>query len=400
ARRAVRPGGDRLSNGQLPRLRAGAHQRLLGAAPRGDAGGSARAARSRGGVARGAARGCTRALLQPLPGGGGPGTLPGRAGAQARRAGRQQAAGPVAPPRPLAGELRSLLAGAHRPAGALGGDAGDDRSLATRPTLRAGAAARRDRAGRGARLHGCRGGAPSRDDAGAAAGPARPGGPGRAGAVRAAAADAGGLRPAAAADGSGAMSAPVIEQQCKHLGLPAIAAQACRLAEVAEREGQPHLRYLEALLTAELEERAQRAIVRRLRDAHLPHLKTLDGFDFRQAPQVSAVTLARLAEGGYIERAAPVVFLGDCGTGKTHLLTALCVAACRQRRRVRFTTAAALVNELVEAQQQLQLRRVLAKWARYDVLALDEVGYVPLADAGAELLFQVVAERAERAAVL
>jgi len=196
------------------------------------------------------------------------------------------------------------------------------------------------------------------------------------------------------------MSAPVIEQQCKHLGLPAIAAQACRLAEVAEREGQPHLRYLEALLTAELEERAQRAIVRRLRDAHLPHLKTLDGFDFRQAPQVSAVTLARLAEGGYIERAAPVVFLGDCGTGKTHLLTALCVAACRQRRRVRFTTAAALVNELVEAQQQLQLRRVLAKWARYDVLALDEVGYVPLADAGAELLFQVVAERAERAAVL
>ena len=90
----------------------------------------------------------------------------------------------------------------------------------------------------------------------------------------------------------------------------------------------------------------------------------------------------------------------DSGTGKTHLLTALCVAACRQKRRVRFTTAANLVNELVEAQQQGQLRRALARWARYDVLALDEVGYVPLAELGAEFLFQVIAERAEQAAVI
>ena len=81
-------------------------------------------------------------------------------------------------------------------------------------------------------------------------------------------------------------------------------------------------------------------------------------------------------------------------TIKTHLLSALCVAACRQRRRVRFTTAAALVNELVEAKQQLQLRRVLGRWARYDVIAIDEVGYVPLAELGAEFLFQVIAERA------
>src|SRR6185369_12432176 len=92
-----------------------------------------------------------------------------------------------------------------------------------------------------------------------------------------------------------------------------------------------------------------------------------------------------------IERAEPVVFIGDSGTGKTHLLTALGVAACRQKRRVRFTTAAGLVNELVEAKQQLQLRRVLARWARYDVIAIDEVGYVPLAELGAEFLFQLIA---------
>ncbi len=110
--------------------------------------------------------------------------------------------------------------------------------------------------------------------------------------------------------------------------------------------------------------------------------------------------MRELAEGGYIERAEPVIFLGECGTGKTHLLSALCVAACRQRRRVRFTTAAALVNELVEAKNSSQVSRVLARWSRCDLIAIDEVGYVPLAELGAELLFQVIAERAERSAVI
>jgi DNA replication protein DnaC len=192
----------------------------------------------------------------------------------------------------------------------------------------------------------------------------------------------------------------VIAQQCQTLHLPTVAGQCARLAAQAERERQPYLGYLEALLAAELEDRERRAIERRLKEAHLPRVKTLDDFDFAQAPLVSPSRLAELAEGGYIERAEPVVFLGDCGTGKTHLLTALCVAACRQRRRVRFTTAAALVNELVEAKQQLQLSRILGRWARYEVVAIDEVGYVPLAEVGAEFLFQVIAERAEHAAVL
>jgi DNA replication protein DnaC len=197
-----------------------------------------------------------------------------------------------------------------------------------------------------------------------------------------------------------ALTVQSVQQQCKQLRLPAIAGQCGPLAAAAERERQSYLGYLEALLAAELEEREQRAISRRIQEAHFPRLKTLDDFDFQQAPQVSAAQLGELAGGGYIDRAEPVVFIGDSGTGKTHLLTGLCVAACRQKRRVRFTTAAGLVNELVEAKQQLQLRRVLARWARYDVIALDEVGYVPLADVGAEFLFQVIAERAEKAAVL
>jgi DNA replication protein DnaC len=184
------------------------------------------------------------------------------------------------------------------------------------------------------------------------------------------------------------------------LRLPAVADQCASLAEEAIKQRLTYLRYLEALLATELEERERNTIARRIKDAHLPRMKTLEEFDFSKAPQIQATKIHELAQGGYIERAEPVILIGDCGTGKTHLLTGLCVAACRQKRRVRFATAAALVNELVEAKQQLQLRRVLARWERYDLIAIDEVGYVPMADLGAEFLFQVIAERAERATVI
>lgn len=192
----------------------------------------------------------------------------------------------------------------------------------------------------------------------------------------------------------------VIKQHCKLLHLPTVAGQCARLAEQAEHERQGYLDYLDVLLSAEIEEREQKTITRRIKEAHLPKVKTLEEFDFRQSPALSATKIQELAQGGYIERSEPVVFIGDCGTGKTHLLTGLCVAACRQKRRVRFTTAAGLVNELVEAKQQLQLRRVMARWERYEVIAIDEVGYVPLAEVGAEFLFQVIADRSEKAALI
>jgi DNA replication protein DnaC len=191
-----------------------------------------------------------------------------------------------------------------------------------------------------------------------------------------------------------------IRQHCKGLRLPSIGAQFSTLAEQAVKEKKTHLGYLEALLSAEMEERERNAIGRRIKEAHLPRVKTLEEFDYNQTPLISPAKMQELGAGGYIERAEPVLLIGDCGTGKTHLLTGLCVAACRQQRRVRFTTAAALVNELVEAKHQLQLRRVMARWSRYDVIAIDEVGYVPLAEVGAEFLFQVIAERAERTAVI
>lgn len=191
-----------------------------------------------------------------------------------------------------------------------------------------------------------------------------------------------------------------IRQHCKVLRMPTLGSQFAKMAEEAIREKQSHLDYLEALLAAEVEEREHRTIQRRIAEAHLPRTKTLEEFDFAQSPKVSAPQIRDLAGGGYIERAEPIVLIGDCGTGKTHLATGLCVAACRQKRRVRFTTAAGLVNELVEAHQQNQVRRALSRWHRYEVIAIDEVGYVPMADIGAELLFQVIADRTERAALI
>jgi DNA replication protein DnaC len=191
-----------------------------------------------------------------------------------------------------------------------------------------------------------------------------------------------------------------IRQYCKAVRVPAIAANFVTMAEEAVRDNHSHVRYLEALLALECEERDRHAIQNRLRDSQLPRMKTLEEFDFAQAPHLPAAKIRELAEGGYIERSEPVVFIGECGTGKSHLASGLCVAACRQKRRARFVTAAALVNELVEAKQNHQVRKAMAKWQRFELLVIDEIGYVPLADVGAEFLFQVISERAERAAIV
>ena len=191
-----------------------------------------------------------------------------------------------------------------------------------------------------------------------------------------------------------------IREHCKALRLSTVVENCVRLSEEAIRQRHTHLHFLDALLLAEREEREGRGVVRRLRDAHLPRMKTLDEFDFAKAGSISASQILELATGSYLERKEPVLFLGDCGTGKTHLATGLCVAACQQGRKVRFATAAGLVNELLEAHNENQLGRALARWARYDLVCIDELGYVPLAELGAELLFQVISDRAEKASVV
>src|SRR5580658_11087452 len=154
------------------------------------------------------------------------------------------------------------------------------------------------------------------------------------------------------------LQAAAIGELCKPLHLPTVATQAVRLAEQAAKEKQSPLSFLEALLSAEVEEREQNAVARRIKEAHFPKVKTLEEFDFQSAQHLPATLIGHLSEGGYIGRTEPVLLLGEAGTGKTHLATGLGVAACRQRRRVRFTKAAELVTELMEAKAKNELRRL------------------------------------------
>jgi DNA replication protein DnaC len=184
----------------------------------------------------------------------------------------------------------------------------------------------------------------------------------------------------------------------RELKLPTVRADAARLAEIAVRERHTHLGYLAEILSAETDDRASRRRTRRIGEARFPRLKRLADFSTDVIPGI-APQLATLASGAWIDAGQPLVLLGDSGTGKTHLLIGLGLAACEQGRRVRYATTAALVNELAEASGNRQLTRVVARYSRLDLLLLDELGYVQLDPRGAELLFQIITERDEKASV-
>lgn len=191
-----------------------------------------------------------------------------------------------------------------------------------------------------------------------------------------------------------------IREYARQLRLPTLGSQFGKLAEETVKQKLGPIAYLEALLSAELEERERHAVTRRITEAKFPKVKTLEEFHFDEAPLIPAAQIRHLAEGGYLRRSEPIIFIGDTGTGKTHLATGLAVAACRQRRRVRFTTAAELVNELMEAKNKSELSRVRNRWLRYELIVIDEMAYVAVPESAAEVLFQVISGRAERAAVI
>ena len=196
---------------------------------------------------------------------------------------------------------------------------------------------------------------------------------------------------------SGAQAA--IGAAARELHLPTVRAEATRLAEIAVRERHTHLGFLAEVLAAEVDDRSERRRVRRINEAKFPRIKRLADFNVDAVPTIPAATLAKLAGGGYLDAGEPVVLLGDSGTGKSHLLIGLGLAACEQGRRVRYVTTAQLVNELVEAADDRLLSRVVGRYGRLDLLCLDELGYVNIDPRGAELLFQIITEREERASV-
>ncbi|MBV9944076.1 MAG: IS21-like element helper ATPase IstB [Solirubrobacterales bacterium] len=192
----------------------------------------------------------------------------------------------------------------------------------------------------------------------------------------------------------------LVEAHARELHLPAIRSRFRQLAQEATREQQTPLAYLAALLQAEVQERAERREKRRLLDARFPLVKRLEDFRFEDNPNVPQATLAALAEGTWIDDRESIIFIGESGTGKTMLATALAVCACQQGRRVRFTTLAALANELQEADSRRELGRVVGRYTRVELLVLDELGYLALPDGAAELVSQVISERNERASLI
>jgi len=158
--------------------------------------------------------------------------------------------------------------------------------------------------------------------------------------------------------------------------------------------------FLLNLTEIELQVRKEKRLKRRLQEAKFPLIKTFEMFEYEAAKELDRHLLRELVDGEYIQSYRNVIFLGKSGTGKTHLATALGVEACRQGIRTRFVTGCSLSNELIEARQEGVLRRVMNRFARYGLLILDELGYVPFSKEGAELLFQVLAERHERASVI
>jgi DNA replication protein DnaC len=192
----------------------------------------------------------------------------------------------------------------------------------------------------------------------------------------------------------------LVEAHARELHLPAIRGRFRAFAAEAVREQQTPLAYLAALLEAEVQERAERRERRRLLDARFPQVKRLEDFRFAENPKVPQATIATLAEGSWIDDRESVIFVGESGTGKTMLATALGVCACQQGRRVRFTTLAGLATELQEADSHKQLARVVGRYTRIEVLLLDELGYLGLPDGAAELVFQVISERNERGSLI
>lgn len=192
----------------------------------------------------------------------------------------------------------------------------------------------------------------------------------------------------------------VILAHATQLKLPTIRRRFKALADEATREQQTPVAYLAALLEAEMAERSERREKRRLIDARFPALKYLQDFRFEENTRVPQATIAALAEGSWISDRESVILVGDSGTGKTHLATALGIAACQQGRRVRFTTLAGLANELQEAHGQHDLARVIGRYTRTELVVLDELGYLALPDGAAELVFQVLSERHERGSLI
>lgn len=195
-------------------------------------------------------------------------------------------------------------------------------------------------------------------------------------------------------------STVLLGHHLKALRLPTILAECEKVAQRCSRENVDHLGFLLQLCELELLERERKASERRLKAAKFPNLKTLETFDFSVQPSLNQVLITELLRGEYIEQKENILLVGNSGTGKTHLATALAIAGCGEGKRVRFFRVTELITQLMEAREERELLRFKKQLARQDLLILDELGYVPASKLGSELLFDVISSAYERQSLI
>jgi DNA replication protein DnaC len=192
----------------------------------------------------------------------------------------------------------------------------------------------------------------------------------------------------------------LLESYLKQLNLTTFLRHYQSFAEDAAQSNQGYLRFLLALAEAEVKQRDLNGQRRRLQEARFPVHKTFHDFDFSAIPTLNQQRLLHLAQGDYMAKTEPIILLGNPGLGKTHTAIALGIAATQQKKRVRFFNAAALVSDLLAAQQTQRLSPFLDTLLRYHLIILDELGFIPFSATGAHLLFQFCSTLYERVALI
>jgi len=193
---------------------------------------------------------------------------------------------------------------------------------------------------------------------------------------------------------------PLLDTYLRQLRLPTFAKLYPQFAADAARNNQDTVRFLLALAEQEVHQRQLNMLQQRLKTARFPVIKELADFDFSCLPMLNKAQILDLARGEYIRQKQSLILIGNPGLGKTHLALGLASAACRAGRRVRFWTAAGLVNELIQAQDEHRLHRFIASALKLDLVVLDELGFIPFSQNGAQALFTFCSELYERLALI
>ncbi len=195
-------------------------------------------------------------------------------------------------------------------------------------------------------------------------------------------------------------STVLLEHYLKQLKLPTMLREYKKLSEISRSDRACYETFLLRLVEREVHDREVRAKERRIKAAMFPVIKTLDSFNFKEQPSINQVLVRELMAGEYMDLHENILLIGNSGTGKSHLATALAFSACQQGRKVRFYSTTGLVTTLLERREERQLERFNKQLERMELIVLDELGYIPFSKAGAELLFEVVSRAYERTSLI